>query len=489
MRISLIYPLLSKERSLIDENKQYWPPLGLAYIAAILEKNGHQVQIIDRDIFLYRYKFDFQKIDEVTLKEIGSFKTDIVGISATTPNISDVMHLTKLVKNSNPGIITVLGGPHATCEPSATLKMCNSLDIIVRGEGEFTMLDLANRLPFENINGISFRKKSVIINNPDRPLCAELDDLPFPARHLLDMKFYTRPSRFGGKGLNLRITSIFSARGCPYRCDFCAGYATFPGKVRFHSPERIIEELTSIVENYSVEAVFFADDMFLSSKDRIKKLMQLLKENKKLKNLKWIAQARANVIDEEILRLLKRSGCVGLEYGFESGSQRMLDIMNKRSSIEDNLKAAMLTRKVGLRFTSYIIVGYPQETESDFKKTVNFLKKAKPNLMAFSLFYPLPGTAIYKKLIAEEKEIPEWDRIGDPEAADINYADMDKETFKKLYFKTRLILILPNNLYHYIKDNIRHPVNLFMALLLQSKGAIIKASRAVLYLLCNYGKK
>lgn len=483
MNISLIYPLLSKARSRVDENKQYWPPLGLAYIAAVLEKNNHRVKIIDRDIFLHRHRFDFGKVDEITLKEIELFGTDIVGISATTPNMDDVMHLSSLIKQRNPKIKIILGGPHATCESSLTLQTCSHIDVIVRGEGEFTMLDLANGLEPEKIEGVSFRYKDRVINNPDRPLCADLDDLPFPARHLLDMEFYTRPSRFAAKGLNLRTTSVFSARGCPYRCDFCAGYLTFPGKVRFHSPQRIIEEIAFVVDNYSTEAIFFVDDMFLSLKDRIREFLRLLKENKKLQNIKWIAQARANVIDEDILRLLKEGGCVGLEYGFESGSQGMLDIMNKRSTIEDNFRAAILTRKVGLRFTSYIIVGYPGETESDFKKTVSFLKKVKPNVISFSLFYPLPGTAIYKRLVSQRQKIPEWNRVGDSESADINYSNMDNEAFKKLYFKTRLTVILPNNLYHFIKDNIRHPISLFTAFAVQFKGVIIKNLRAIRYLL------
>lgn len=483
MNICLIYPLLSKSRSLIDENKQYWPPLGLAYIAAFLRDKNHRVRIIDRDVLLRKNRFDFGKVDEATLKEVALWETDIIGISATTPNMGDVIHLSGLIKQHRPQVKIILGGPHATCEPDSTLLKCKDIDIIARGEGEFTMLDFANGLKLKDIKGISYRDKENIVHNPDRPLCPNLDDIPLPARDLLDMEFYTRPSRFIGRGLNFRTTSIFTARGCPYRCDFCAGYLLFPGKVRFHSPQRIIKEMEDLVNNYSIEAIYFADDMFLSSKDRVKDFLGQLKENKNLKGIKWIVQARANIIDEAILRSLKDAGCVGLEYGFESGSQRMLDIMVKGSTVEDNLRAALLTKKIGLRFTGFIIVGYPGEKESDFEKTVRFLGRVKPSVISLSLFYPLPGTAIYRKLISQKQKMPDWDRIGDPEAADINYADMDKVKFERLYFKTKLTLVLPNNLYYFIRDNLNHPLGLFIALITQFKGAIIKSLRAVRYLL------
>jgi len=373
----------------------------------------------------------------------------------------------------------VLGGPHATSQPELTLRKCRSIDIVVRGEGEFTMLDLANGLLLEDIGGITFRDGNGIVRNPDRPLFSNLDELPFPARHLLDMESYLKPNISVGRGLNLRATSVFSSRGCPYRCDFCAGHLMFPGKVRFHSPQRVIEELEHLVDCYSVEAIYFADDMFLSNRKRTERLLKLLINNEKLNKLKWIAQVRANVVDEDILRLMKKGGCVHLEFGFESGSQRMLDIMHKRTTVEDNVRAATLTRKVGLRFSAFVMVGYPGERKVDVEKTVDFLKTVRPNVISFSVFYPLPGTEVYRRLVLQEQRLPEWNETGDPEATGLTYAEMDSSEFAKLYVKTKLTLVVPNNLYFFIRDNIRHPIRLLRAFFTHSKGVIIKIARAL----------
>src|SRR3989338_11153204 len=157
MRISLIYPLLSYERSRIDENKQFWPPLGIAYIASVLINNGHNVQIIDRDIIFRKEQFNFKKTNDVTMDNIFSFNSEIAGFSATTPNISDVKLLSTMIKRHRPDILTVLGGPHATGEPALSLEESPDIDIVVRGEGEETMLEIAGAKPLDSMPGITFR--------------------------------------------------------------------------------------------------------------------------------------------------------------------------------------------------------------------------------------------------------------------------------------------------------------------------------------------
>ena len=145
MNITLIYPLLSRRRSKIDENKQYWPPLGLASIASVLERNGHNVQIVDRDVLLRKNSIDFEKTDLLTKEITNRFDTDIVGISATTPNIPDAYHAVRLLKGSTRKRLIVLGGPHASGEPALALQECPDIDIVVRGEGEFTLLDIVEK--------------------------------------------------------------------------------------------------------------------------------------------------------------------------------------------------------------------------------------------------------------------------------------------------------------------------------------------------------
>ena len=480
MRVLLIYPLLAPDRSVIDENKQYWPPLGLAYLGAYLEKHGHQVKILDRDVILRKSGLDFAKTDDLTLKHIEDFKPDWVGISVTTPNILDANEISLKIKNNFPNATLVLGGPHCVGEPELTLQICSAIDVLVRSEGEETLLELVSGKPVEEVFGITYKTQTgEIRSNPDRPLIENLDDLPLPARHLLDMEFYLRPSRFTSRNLSLRTTSIFTARGCPFRCHYCAGPLLGRNRVRYHSPQRIIEEVTELIEKYSAEALYFAEDMFLANKKRAKVIFDLMKETGISKQIVWMAQLSSNVVDEDFLKRMKEAGCLHVEYGFESGSPRVLKLMNKKSSVPLNLKAARMTKKVGIRFQGNFIVGYPGETEEDFKMTLNFIKKTKPTNIALNIFMPLPGTFIYRKLKAEGKEIPPWHMMGDPDAPQINYADMPPERFQQLYYRARLFIIIPLNLWHFLKDNIRYPMRLLYILLTQSKGFLVKTFRAI----------
>lgn len=480
MKISLIYPLLSKARSMVDENKQYWPPLGLAYIAALLRKDGHAVQILDRDLILRKNKLDFDKTDELTLNFIKDFATEIVGFSATTPNISDVNAFSKKVKEFDPEIVTVIGGPHCAGEPIATLQMCRCIDVLVRGEGEMAMLDVVNGAPFESIGSLTYRKSDCsIVSNPDRPLIESLDTLPFPARDLLEMSYYTRPSRFISRNFSLRTTHIFTARGCPYSCHYCAGPLIGRSMVRYHSPQRVVAEIEELIDKYSIEAVYFAEDMFLSNRNRVQEMTALFKQHDIHKKISWMAQISTNIVSRELLAMMKDAGCVHVEYGFESGSQRILDLMNKRTSVERNKEVAMLTRKSGLHFQGNFIVGYPGEREEDFKKTVFFIKEARSSNVSLNIFMPLPGTEIYKKLKDEGRLLSNWDDLGNPETPQINYADMPHTHFEKLYFNTKLKVILPINLLQFMKDNLRHPFRLFYVVATQFKSVITRAIKAV----------
>lgn len=480
MKISLIYPLLSKNRSKIDENKQYWPPLGLAYIASVLEKKGHIVQIIDRDYILRNNKFNFYKADAVTLDLIIGFGSQVLGFSATTPNISDVDCFSNKVKKLKPDITIVLGGPHCTGEPEETLRNCLGIDLVVRGEGEMSMLDIANEKNIMDIAGLSYRNEErEIISNADRPLIESLDDLPLPARHLLHMDYYTRPSRFISRNLSLKTTHVFTTRGCPYNCCYCAGPLMGRRKVRYHSAQRVVSEIEHLINNYFIEAVYFADDMFLSSKKRAEEIIGLFIQRGISKKIVWMAQLNPNVVDAEFLMMMKKAGCIHVEYGFESGSQRILDLMNKRTNIENNNRVARLTRKCGLRFQGNFIVGYPGETETDFNKTVTFIKQACPNNVSLNLFMALPGTEIYRKLKEEGRLIPNWDDIGNPEAPFVNYADMPKSRFEKLFFITKLKVVLPINLIHFLKDNISHPVRLIYVIFTQFRSVLFRIVKAV----------
>ncbi|MDD5421808.1 MAG: radical SAM protein [Candidatus Omnitrophica bacterium] len=477
MRITLIYPLLSRRRASVDENKQFWPPLGLAYLASVLEDAGHSVQIIDRDIVLRQNSLDFGKTDLIMIDRIGQFRSDMVGISATTPNMPDVDHISGVIKK-NRDIPIVLGGTHATGEPELSIEELKNVDLVARGEGENIVVSLANGLNWQDINGLTFRKGADIISTPDAEPISDLDKLPLPARHLLEMSYYTRPSRFTSRNLSLRTTSIFTARGCPYRCNFCAGPLIFNGKVRYHSPERVVKEAEELADRYAVEALYFAEDMFLSNKKRAEEVLNLFIQKGLDKRLRWVAQAKASVITEDLLAFMKRSGCIGVEYGFESGSQRVLDLMNKKMKVEESVRAASLAKKAGMRFQANIIVGYPGEKPEDFNMTIKLIKKTRPNMIGFNIFMPLPGTQSYRDLKAAGRELPDWQDVGDQEKTQVNYADMGEGVFEKMYLRARFTTILPINFYNFVKDNIANPARLFSVLTTQFGGIMVKTMRA-----------
>jgi radical SAM superfamily enzyme YgiQ (UPF0313 family) len=207
--------------------------------------------------------------------------------------------------------------------------------------------------------------------------------------------------------------------------------------------------------------------------------MSLFKENSFDKKIKWFAQLRTNIVDRELLRMMKDAGCVQVEYGFESGSQRILNIMNKNTKLEQNISAAKITRSSGMRFQGNVIVGYPGEKEDDFKKTINFLWKTRPHAIAFNLFMPLPGTPAYNSLKEKGRFIPNWDIIGDQEAFNFNYADMARGRFERLYMIARITTVLPINLFYFVKYNLSNPVRLFKMIVTQFNSVLIKLARSL----------
>lgn len=479
MNISLIYPLLSRQRSRVDENKQYWPPLGLAYIAAVLRQHGHAVQILDRDYIMRKHRFDFDATDSATLAAIREFNSDIVGFSATTPNVSDVDAFSRKVKAMDRRITTIIGGPHCVGEPEDTLRICEGIDLLARGEGEMIMLSVAGGADIAHVKGLTYRASGGgFLSNEDSPLIDDLDSLPMPARDILDMKFYTRPSRFISRNLSMRTTHIFTARGCPFNCSYCAGPLMGKRKVRYHSPMRVVSEIEDLIQNYGIEAIYFAEDMFLSNKKRAIEMARLFIERGINKKIVWMAQVSTNVVDDELLDTMKQAGCVHVEYGFESGSQRILGLMNKSTNVEKNRNAALLTRRHGFRFQGNFIVGYPGETKDDFNRTIAFIKDTKPNNVSLNLFMPLPGTQIYRQLKAQNMLRMSWDDLGNPEAPQINYADMPGDEFEKLFFKAKLTVVLPLNLMYFLKDNSTHPVRLVYVLATQFRSVFIRMFKA-----------
>ena len=454
MNICLINPLIQQSQWENDIAAK-WPPLGLAYIAVVLEKHGHIVKILERRLFagVKRRTPDYMKeIDKLTVKHIRDFEPDIIGITATTPLIMDTFRIARAIKSINNSILVVVGGAHPTAEPVTTLEQCSEIDIVCRGEGEFTMLDLANELPLNKINGITYRMNGQIISAPKRKVAENLDEIPFPARHLLNQEFYFAPNSALIRGFYLKGTTIIAARGCPFQCAFCQSHqmaiANAGKYLRFRSSECVVEEIEHLVNNYGIEGILFAEDIFSLNQQGVRRICELLQEKGLSQKIKYAVNLRVDTVDKDLLRLLKNSGCVRVIYGCESGSQRTLEILKKKTTVEKNLQAVKLTKEAGITCEANMMVSLPGEKKEDLIKTIQFLKKSKPDRINRGKFYPIPGTLFYHQLLEQRiiQKPNNWDVLNDRYVlSDFTFADIPADEFRRIKDKMDREIVLPIN--------------------------------------------
>ena len=454
MKVCLVYPATIVEMG-------HWLPLGLAYIAANLRENGHTVRVIDRES-LRRKLGNIDKANTATKEILDKEKPELIGISATTPLINDSYLVAGIAKKSVPGSLIAIGGNHVTSLPEETLNECKDIDVVVIGEGEFTFLDLANKRRLEEIKGIAYRHDGNISFNENRECLENLDLLPHPARALFDTDYYMQTNPDVIRGVELKGTHVFTARGCPYSCAFCAGSRVFGKKVRYHSIGYVIKELDDVITKYGVEGVYFVEDMFAFDKERAISLCNRMIDEGLHKKIRWVAELRADVASLDLLKLMKKAGCIQVEYGFESGSQRMLNLMKKGTTVEKNIRAATLTKEAGLRLLASVIVGYPGDTKEDFNKTADFLKEIKPDFIGWNKYAPLPGSEIFEKLKRERKIHGNWEEIniGIKNTRKFNFTDMDIEEFMNMFEHVQHTLVEPTNDAAYLKYNLKN--NFFM---------------------------
>lgn len=363
------------------------PPLGLTYIAAALEKNGFSARILDASVE--------ELAAEEAAERILNSNADIVGFTAMTPNYPQAEKIARILKEKNRGLPLAIGGSHATFLPEQALE--SGFDFVVRGEGEQTFLELCKKIEkkengFESINGLSWKKDGKIIHNPDREFLKNLDELPFPAYHLLDVEAYQNkapPSNIRKGGW----ISYSSSRGCPFGCFYCS-VTNFWGKIwRGHSAERIANDLEKLKKSYNLKSVFFVDDNFTFRRERIMGLCRLMKE-KKL-NLEWSCSCRVDQVDEELLRDMRSAGCWRIGFGVEAGTQKVIDWYGKKITIEKAVQAVRLCRKVGISPFCFFIIGAPIETEDDVRETISAAKKINPDIVGISFLTPFPGSKLY----------------------------------------------------------------------------------------------
>lgn len=366
-------------------------PMGLLYLAAVLEAKGHSVKIIDMEVFRLTDS-EFKKI----LEKENPF---LIGLTATTPVIHKAVELCDIAKAVNKGIKTLLGGPHPTQLPEETLAH-GAVDMVVSGEGEKTICEILDLWPkgpekLGQVRGIYFKKGGKTVFTGSREFIPDLDTLPFPAWHLIDMSLYHHPLVH-----STRMASVLTSRGCPFRCSFCTR-GVFSQKHRQRSVQNVIAEIETLIEKYQIEEIHFVDDNLTLNRSYTEELCRaLIRKNWKLK---WATPNGVHIhtLDENLLHLIKDAGCYRLSFGLESGNPETLKLIHKQQNLDETREVFRLCRKIGIETTAFAIIGFPNEGRREIDHTLKFLKEIKADLANFHMLIPLPGTEIYRELDAK----------------------------------------------------------------------------------------
>jgi anaerobic magnesium-protoporphyrin IX monomethyl ester cyclase len=360
------------------------PSLGLGYIAAVLERNGVDVQILDANV---------DGISPANLARYllrGGWQPKHIGITATSHTIATALAMATACKEALPTCAVTLGGVHPTILPEESLA-CNAVDFVVRSEGEFTYLELVTGRNMEGIEGLSFKRDGCQIHNPPRPAIAELDQLPFPAFHLMPVHKY-HPSL--GTYRELPAMGVIGSRGCPFNCTYCASPAFWGRTVRFRSARSIVDEIALLVKSYGVREIQLLDDTFTVSQKRFREFCELLLEADF--RITWSCNSRVDSADDDLLKLMKAAGCHSILYGIESADEEMLARVKKRTSLDQARTAIALTKKNGITCRTSFIFGNPGETWETIEKTVQFALETMPDFVIFNIIRPYPGTEVYE---------------------------------------------------------------------------------------------
>jgi anaerobic magnesium-protoporphyrin IX monomethyl ester cyclase len=376
------------------------PPLGLAYVGAALEKAGFQVEILDN----YLLK---KRIEEVKAI-IKNLQPEIVGITCGSATYQRCIETAHAAKEAEPKCKVVVGGWHASYMPESLLDHAE-VDYVVVGEGEQAMTELAMAITSDdvkssiNIPGVAYRNKGQIAKNTPQ-FISDLDQVPFPARHLLPMNMYGRRIEF----LDVEPVDIMSVtRGCPYHCAWCDVETLWGKQCRSFSPKRIFEEMEHLVKKFDSKGIYFISDNFTIRKKQTLELCELIKEEKI--DIEWACDTRVDLLSRELLQRMKEAGCKTIWFSIESGSPRILEKLNKSITMKQITDAFRLCRETGMQIACSFMLGIPGETFEDMKLSLKFAKKLDPDWCRFNTYVAYPGSALYEEI--RRKHL--YDRVED----------------------------------------------------------------------------
>ena len=384
--MTLVYPYFQPSN---DDSIFRFPPLGLGYLAAFLRSHGVSVRLVD---------CTFMRLDEA-LREVRASQPRIIGVQVMFSMRDKALEMVRLLRGDCE--LLVAGGPLATSNPKEFLS---SFDVVVIGEGEWTLLELVHALEegvgFQGISGVVFKKNSVVRRTPARPFIQDLDSLPFPARDMFDNGAYMDYYR---KKFGYTTTSVMTSRGCPFRCDFCSR-PVFGNSFRARTPANVADEV-ELVRRLGYERVWFADDCFTLDRKRLLSVCDELVRRRA--NVGWECLSRVDTVDSEAAERMKRAGCLRVFFGIESGNNSVLRMMGKQATVEQAREAVRVFKRAGVQTGAFFILGYPGEDDGTVLDTVDFASSLSLDYLSFTFPYPIPGTPLFDR-VKDTLVVEDW---------------------------------------------------------------------------------
>jgi magnesium-protoporphyrin IX monomethyl ester (oxidative) cyclase len=446
LKVLLIYPpfsLASYERPIVT------PPLGLAYIGAVLEEAGHKVEILDTIALNWKTPIKIkgrihlgQKWEDIS-DDIKRSKPDAVGISCPFSCQSRNDHkVAELVKAYDTDVPVIMGGAHPSTLPKSVLQDQN-VDYVVIGEGELTMLNLLKTLSkgasFNEIDGFAYREKGKTVINPKKKFIEDIDSLPLPARHLLPMKeYFNAEAPHGPELMRKPFTSMITSRGCPFNCVFCSIHTIWGRRWRPRSPDNVLLEIEHLIDVYKIREIHFEDDNLTLDKRRMEKICDLILDRGL--DIKWFTPNGVAIwtLDKNLLEKMKKSGCYKLCFGIESGCPQTLQFIKKPINLTHARQVIHWANDVGIWTHGFFVIGFPYETKEAIYETLRFAVESDLDFASFFIATPLPGTRLLE-IVKKEGLIENA----------LNWADLDvfNATLNTKFFTVEEINSLQRNLY------------------------------------------
>ncbi|HUK85252.1 MAG TPA: radical SAM protein [Candidatus Acidoferrum sp.] len=390
-------------------------PLGLMYIAAVLEAAGYKADILDAFMAdcLFQKKGEALSVgmpfDQIK-QEIRNRKPDIIGIAGPfSCQIENSVKVSELAKQVDPTILTVVGGPHVTTVPKEFLEETKNVDVAVMGEGEYAMLDIAKffegKKELRDILGVAYRQNGKVTVNSPRPFIRNLDELPYPAYDLVNMNKYLANKKIGYRSFRNKAISMVTSRGCPFNCCFCSVHLHMGKEFRANSASYVLNHIDYVVEKFDVQNIFFEDDNLTFDLSRFEAICDGLIEKKTKIGWETPNGVRADCLDLNLLQKMKKAGAQSVFFGVESGDQQILNnVICKSLNLDRVVEVAKICKDIKLKTGAFYIIGFPGETKENMQKTVDFALKLKRDFdVGMHLFIATPsyGTRLYDECKAK----------------------------------------------------------------------------------------